>query len=119
MSTDADRPADDCLADWCAGAEWCGLTCALDVLDRKWSPVVVALLVERPRGFAAVRDAIDGVSATVLSETLEDLTDAGVVERRTVSERPHRVEYRLTDAGRDLGPAIEALQAWGARHGTD
>lgn len=118
MPSEASRPGTDCLADWCADESWCGLTCALDVLDRKWSPVVVAVLLDGPRGFAAIADAIGGVSGTVLSETLDDLTDAGIVERRTVSERPHRVEYRLTDAGRDLEPAVAALRAWGERHGT-
>jgi len=118
MPTETDRPDTDCLADWCADEAWCGLTCALEVLDRKWSPVVVAVLLNGPRGFAALREVIDDVSGTVLSATLEDLEAAGVVERRTVSERPHRVEYRLTDIGRDLEPALAALDEWGSRHGT-
>jgi DNA-binding HxlR family transcriptional regulator len=116
MSSDPRTTETDCLADWCADETWCGLTCALDVLDRKWSPVVVAVLLEEPRGFAAIHEAISEVSETVLSETLDDLTAADVVERRTVSERPHRVEYRLTEAGRDLEPVVEALQEWGERH---
>jgi DNA-binding HxlR family transcriptional regulator len=118
MPPETARPDAGCLADWCADEAWCGLTCALDVLDRKWSPVVVVVLLDGPHGFAAMRDAVEEVWGTVLSETLDDLTDAGVVERRTVSERPHRVEYRLTEAGQDLQPAVEALQEWGAEHGT-
>lgn len=119
MTTDVDatEPTDDCLAGWCEGADWCGLTCGTAVLERKWSPVVVALLLEEPRGFADLERAIEEVSSTVLSRTLGDLTDAGIVTRRTVSERPHRVEYRLTDAGRALEPAIRALADWGEEYG--
>jgi len=108
---------EDCLAVWCAGEEWCALTCAAEVLDRKWAPVVVdRLLADGPLGFAALEDAVDGVASNVLSNTLEDLAEHGIVERSIVSDRPVRVEYALTERGRDLAPVVDALSEWGERH---
>jgi DNA-binding HxlR family transcriptional regulator len=101
----------------CAGERWCPVTCASSVLDHKWHPVIVDRLLEhRELGFNALRDAVDGVSAKVLSESLDDLTGKGFVEREVVDDRPFRVAYRLTDRGESLAPVVEALREWGASH---
>lgn len=89
----------------------------LSLLSKKWHPVVVVTLAhDSPRGFNELLEAIPDVSGKVLSETLEALQDAGLVERREVRESPLRVEYDLTEAGRDMDPVFDALAAWGERH---
>lgn len=91
---------------------------ALSVLSQKWQPVVLAVLAERSRpGFNDLLDAVPGLSGKVLSETLDALQEAGLVERRVVSESPLRVEYALTEAGVDLQPVFDELAAWSERHG--
>ncbi|WP_424017509.1 winged helix-turn-helix transcriptional regulator [Halorientalis pallida] len=110
----SDAPSEDCLAGWCADDDWCAITCTADVVGRKWHPVVVArLLDDGPMGFATLAESIAEVSNTVLSDSLEDLEDSGVVDRRIVSERPLRVEYALTPRGESLEPVIDAMAAWG------
>lgn len=90
---------------------------ALSLLSKKWHPVVlVALAHYGPQGFNELREVIPGVSGKVLTETLESLREAGLVDRREVSESPLRVEYDLTDAGCDMEPVFEALAEWGERH---
>lgn len=90
---------------------------ALAVLSKKWHPVVVVTLAHRgPLGFNDLLESIPDVSGKVLSETLEALQDVGIVDRRVVSESPLRVEYDLTDAGRDMEPIFESLGEWGERH---
>lgn len=108
---------DSCVAGWCADAEWCDVTCTADVLSGKWHPVVVSVLLDGPKGFAALEDAADALSSPVLSSTLERLEADDVVERSVVSERPHRVEYALTERGRALEPVIDAMAAWGQAYG--
>lgn len=106
-----------CTAGWCADDDWCAITCGASVLDGKWHPVVVhRLLTDGALGFARLEDRIDGISGTVLSDTLEDLETDGVINREIVSEKPFRVDYSLTERGRDLKPVIAALQEWGERH---
>ncbi|WP_255151480.1 winged helix-turn-helix transcriptional regulator [Halorarius halobius] len=105
--------SDTCTAGWCADADWCSVTCAAAVLDGKWHPVVVhRLLSDGPQGFAAL-SAVDGLSNRVLSDTLDDLRDEGVVSRRVVSEEPFRVEYALTEKGAALEPVVAAMADWG------
>ena len=66
----------DCVAGWCADDDWCEITCAADVLNGKWHPVVVHRLLDGPSGFNALQESIGEVSATVLSGTLDDLDTA-------------------------------------------
>lgn len=111
------RDTGECVASWCAEESWCGLSCAMDVLGNKWHPVVIhRLLAGGPMGFGDLSEDIGTVSNKMLSEALADLEADGIVERRVVEDRPVRVEYSLTEDGKALGPAIEALQSWGRRH---
>ena len=104
----------DCTAGWCATEPWCAVACAADVLGRKWHPVVVTLLLDSgPLGFSGIESRVEGLSDTVLSASLDDLGEKGVVERRVVSDRPLRVEYSLTERGASLAPVLEAMEAWG------
>lgn len=101
----------------CQGQSWCAVTCTTEVLSRKWHTVIVhRLLSKGPLGFNDLKDEIEDISGKVLSESLDDLAEHGIVERTTLQESPRRVEYTLTPAGRDLRPVIEAMEAWGREH---
>ena len=90
------------------------MACAADVIGRKWHPVIVSRLLEDgPLGFSRIESEVDGLSDTVLSTSLDDLQEKGVVERRIVSDRPLRVEYALTERGASLEPVLDAMDAWG------
>jgi len=53
-----------------------------------------------------------------LSARLKRLEEAGIIERRLYEEHPPRAEYVLTAKGRELGPVLKTLRAWGERHTT-
>ena len=90
---------------------------ATAILGKKWNPVLIrALLAEGPLGFNDIKGTIDGISDKVLSESLEDLQEAGLVVREVVEDKPVRVNYSLTPAGRDLEPVIDDLLAWSREH---
>jgi DNA-binding HxlR family transcriptional regulator len=84
--------------------------------------------VRDPWGMLIVRDALHGltrfdefqrslgISTSSLTRRLNELVDAGVLEKRSYSERPPRHEYVLTPAGEDLKPVVVALAAWGMKH---
>ena len=93
---------------------------ATAILGKKWHPVLIrTLLTEGPLGFNDIKASTDGISDKVLSESLENLQDAGLVTRNVVEEKPVRVSYSLTRAGRDLEPVIEDLRRWSREHLTD
>jgi DNA-binding HxlR family transcriptional regulator len=85
---------------------------AIAILGKRWSgPIVKALLADLSR-FSELRSAIPGISAKLLSERLRDLEAEGIVVRSVHAEHPVRIEYLLTDKGRDLVDVIDAVEAW-------
>ncbi|ARS91376.1 winged helix-turn-helix transcriptional regulator [Natrarchaeobaculum aegyptiacum] len=99
------------------GSQDDALSATLSVVSRKWTPqLVVALAAEGPLGFSELQSAIPGVSSKVLTQRLETLGAAGVVDRTVVSESPLRVEYTLTEAGRELEAVFDSLESWGERY---
>lgn len=57
-----------------------------------------------------------GVAPNILTKRLAGLVENGLLEKRVYSERPPRYEYVLTDLGRDFGPVLTAMLAFGNRH---
>jgi DNA-binding HxlR family transcriptional regulator len=108
----------DCLAEWCAGDDWCAVTCAVDAIGNKWHPVIVATLRDgEPMRFNDLAGAIPPVTNKTLSASLDDLSSKGLVDREVVAGKPVAVEYSLTERGRALDPVISALREWGAAYG--
>ncbi|PSP55099.1 transcriptional regulator [Halobacteriales archaeon QS_1_67_19] len=117
MSQRTDVPEDECLAVWCAGDDWCAVTCAVEVVGNKWHPVIVhRLLNDGPLRFNELSEEIGGITNKVLSDSLDDLETKGIVDREVVNDKPVRVAYSLTERGRSLEPVIDALEEWGQTH---
>jgi DNA-binding HxlR family transcriptional regulator/DNA-binding response OmpR family regulator len=84
------------------------------LLSKKWHPVIVRTLADGDGlGFSDLEARLDGISAKVLTDALEELQDHEVIERTEVSQSPLRVEYTLTDRGTDLEAVIQSLADWG------
>lgn len=92
----------------------CSLARGLDMIGDWWSPLVIRDLFLDVRRFDELVEDL-GISRNLLARRLKSLISSGVVERTAYQQRPKRYEYRLTEAGRDLVPAILALTAWGDR----
>jgi len=108
---------DEKIEVWCAGDEWCPVTTTATLIGRKWHPVIVhRLLKSGPMGFNDLESEVDGISSKVLSDSLDDLEEAKLVDRAIISEKPFRVEYSLTERGADLETVIEAMAEWGETH---
>ncbi|MWV38536.1 winged helix-turn-helix transcriptional regulator [Natrialba sp. INN-245] len=90
---------------------------ALTLLSKKWSPIILLMLQHHgSKGFNELLEGVPDISSKVLSDTLDTLQEAGLIERRVVSESPLRVEYDLTEAGRDMEPIFESLADWVEEH---
>ena len=83
-----------------------------DLLERRWQLSVIYAALAGALRFNEFADAVAGISPRMLSERLRDLEAAGLIERRVIPSSPPKVEYRLTDRGRELGPIIDALRAY-------
>jgi DNA-binding HxlR family transcriptional regulator len=95
--------------------EECPLTECMAFLGGAWTPNVVWYLREGPRRFNELRGDIPGISAKVLSTRLQRLAAEGIVTRTVMPTAPPTVEYELTDLGRELLPAVDAIVDVGHR----
>jgi DNA-binding HxlR family transcriptional regulator len=93
-----------------------GITRVFVLLGKRWTGLIVAVLMERPVHFTDLRRAIPGISERMLSDRLTELGAAGLVVREVDAGPPLRVAYRLTEAGAALGPALAELREWAERY---
>jgi DNA-binding HxlR family transcriptional regulator len=91
-----------------------GLAAALDVVGERWTLLLVRELLRAPLRYGELLDALPGIGTNLLVNRLRDLEAAGVLRRALAPSPPSAVVYELTERGRALRPAVEALEAWGA-----
>lgn len=84
----------------------------LSRIGDKWSVLVVMQLGEKPRRFNELRRELGSISQKMLSATLRNLERDGFVSRTVTPSIPPRVDYALTDLGRDLLCPVSALGDW-------
>jgi len=95
----------------------CPLARALDLIGERWTVLILRdLFLDGARKFQDFESSLSGISPNTLSARLKRLEDGGIIERRFYEEHPPRAEYVLTAKGRELGPVMKALRAWGERH---
>jgi DNA-binding HxlR family transcriptional regulator len=91
----------------------CPLEGVIDTISKKWALLIIHVLGNRPRlRFNDLMKELAGVSPKTLSDTLAVLRKEGFVGREAFSEIPPRVEYFLTEDGRELWDAILPLLQW-------
>ena len=78
----------------------------------KWAALLVTALAEGPRRHSELRRVVAGVSQKMLTQTLRTLERDGLVTRTITPSVPVRVDYALTDLGRDLLPVLRSLKQW-------
>jgi DNA-binding HxlR family transcriptional regulator len=91
------------------------LSAALDRVGDRWSLLLVEALLDGPRRFGELTDAVTGIAPNILSDRLRRLERAGIVVASPYSHRPPRMEYALTADGAELAGALRLLADWGAR----
>ena len=90
---------------------------AMSILGKKWTGLILRSLMEGPRRFTEMSCYVSGLSDRLLSQRLQELGEAGIVERRVYTDRPVTVEYSLTAQGQALREVVEAIQHWADRWG--
>lgn len=88
----------------------------LQRIGDKWSVLIIQRLGEGPRRFNEIKRIIGGISQRMLTLTLRNLERDGLVSRTVTPTVPPRVDYALTDLGRDLLIPVSALGQWAIEH---
>jgi DNA-binding HxlR family transcriptional regulator len=92
------------------------LTRAFTLLGKRWSGVILGVLLEGPARFAVLARTIPGISERMLSDRLDELARAGLIDRRVLDGPPLGVVYQLTESGRAIGPGLLKLGEWADRY---
>ncbi|MEU0069851.1 helix-turn-helix domain-containing protein [Streptomyces sp. NPDC006332] len=103
----------------CAGIPADQMAFIRQVLDRvgdKWSMLIVAVLQDGPLRYTDLQRQIPGISQRMLTHTLRQLRQDGLITRTAYAEVPPRVEYALAPLGRGLHEIVMQLIGWAADH---
>jgi DNA-binding HxlR family transcriptional regulator len=94
----------------------CPVEAAIDVIGGKWKALILWWLHQRTWRFAELRRQIPGITEKMLTQQLRELEADGIVDRTVYPTVPPKVEYSLTDYGRSLKRALQAICDWGKHH---
>lgn len=95
--------------------EFCPVVETADLIGKKWMLMIVYSLTKGEKRFNELKASMSGISSKTLSQSLRELTEAGVVKREVSQDSPVRVSYSLTQKGRGLEKVLAAMRAWGER----
>lgn len=87
----------------------CPLGECLSIIGGAWTPNIIWFLSAQPRRFSELKHDLKGVSSKMLTQRLKMLAAEGVVRRQVMDTSPPTVEYSLTELGKELKPAVEAI----------
>jgi DNA-binding HxlR family transcriptional regulator len=94
----------------------CSVHRTLGLIDGKWKPIILYQLKKGKMRSSAMARAIPEASAKVLTQQLREFEKSGLVLRTIFPSVPPKVEYSLTELGKSLRPALQALADFGSKY---
>ena len=95
----------------------CSIARTLDIIGDRWTMLILRdLFVHQTCRFQDFEASLPGLTPSVLSARIKELTAHGILASRLYSDHPPRPEYMLTRKGRALNPVLIALKAWGEQY---
>jgi DNA-binding HxlR family transcriptional regulator len=95
----------------------CPVSVSLEIFGDTWSLLIIRdLMVRGYRTFKEFHHAGEGIATNTLADRLHKLEVAGIISAEPVQTDGRRINYRLTEKGIDLAPALLELLIWGARY---
>jgi len=89
---------------------------ALKVLGNKWTALILLDMADSQKRFCEIERSLPGISPRTLSQRLEELVEHKIITKKAFAEVPPRVEYTLTDKGRDFIPVLRQMANWGTKY---
>lgn len=95
----------------------CPVKRAINLFQGKWNlRIIYELSKQEALRFGALKRAIPNISNTVLTSTLKELENQGLVLRKQFNEIPPHVEYSLTESAKELDQVFQAMRDWGNKY---
>ena len=94
----------------------CPIEATFRIIGKKWTVLIIREMLRGTTQFNRFLENIEGITPKVLTERLRELQTFGIIRRRIVSEYPIRVEYELTDLGREFEPVLLAAASFSMKN---
>ena len=94
----------------------CPIEATFRIIGKKWTVLIIREMLRGTTQFNRFVENIEGITPKVLTERLRELQKFGIIRRRIVSEYPIRVEYELTDLGREFEPVLLAAASFSMKN---
>lgn len=85
---------------------------AFALLGKRWTGLIIRVMLSKRQRFSDISEMIPHMSDKMLVERLKELESAGIVKRNVYPETPVRIEYELTEKGRELETVMNEVQKW-------
>jgi DNA-binding HxlR family transcriptional regulator len=86
---------------------------AAEILGKKWTGLIIRVLLGGPKRFKDIKEQIPEMSDKMLTDRMKELEAVGILTRTVYPEMPVRIEYELTEKGKNLEEVILSIQSWG------
>lgn len=94
----------------------CAIDLGMELIRGKWKAVILCHLNDGPKRFLELQRITSGVSQKVLNEKLQEMENDGLIKKIVYPEVPPRVEFYLTEIGKELFPALNMIQEWSEKY---
>ena len=94
----------------------CPIETTFKIIGKKWAVLIIREMFRGTTQFNRFLENIEGITPKVLTERLRELENFGIIKRRIVSEYPIRVEYEMTDLGKEFEPVLLAAASFSMRN---
>lgn len=99
------------------GTEYnCSMELTLDIIGGKWKPVIIWHLGEKTMRFSELKRSLPHITQKMLTQQLRALEKDGLINRLVYAQVPPKVEYSLTNYGKELLPVLSVLCQWGVKY---
>jgi DNA-binding HxlR family transcriptional regulator len=85
---------------------------AFELLGKRWTGLIIRTLMSGQKRFSDIAEAIPNMSARMLTERFKELEKEGIITRKVYPEIPVRIEYELSEKGKELEAAMDEIQKW-------
>jgi DNA-binding HxlR family transcriptional regulator len=97
--------------------QYCGVAKALDVIGDRWTILLIReLLIRGACRYTDLKDGLPGIATNLLSDRIRELQAAGLIRREDAPPPVAATVFRLTEAGEQLYPVVDAIGRWGVRY---
>ncbi len=94
----------------------CPVTTAQKILSGKWTLIILYLLNKKTMRFNELQRALNNLTQATLSKQLKKMEEYGLIIRTAYNQIPPKVEYSLSDLGKQFVPVLKALEVWGSEY---